>query len=1781
MQPQIADCRVTDILYRSPRTTVYRGIRHSDARAVVIKALTSDFPNPRDLARLRLEFRVATRVQGPGVINVLGLEPWGNNLALIEEQVDGAPLSPPPRDERHLETFFTVAVSITAALARVHEQVVHGDVAPSNILWDPIAQAVKLIDFGAASEIRSEHHAPTTDGLSDSSMPYMAPERSGRINRDLDHRTDLYSLGATFYELLTGVRPFEAHERAELIYCHVTRQPRPPHEVVPGIPVLLSRLVMRLMAKNPEDRYQTAKGLLADLEECQRRWSRSGRLDAFPLGQRDSDGRLRTVQRVCGREHEMQTLFTAFEEARRGASRLVMVSGAPGVGKTVLVKEIRRTIFRLGGFFIEGKFDQFQRHAPYAAMADAFRQLVTQMLSAPEERLTALRTELRDALAPNGRLVLDLVPEMERVIGPQPDMAAANPVEEQNRFHVTMTALFTILARAHRPLVVFLDDLHWSDEPTVALIETLMSERSLGSLLLIGAYRGHEVDETHPLTRLLSAPERQGLITRIDIRPLDRAAVDQLVADSLAMPSDRTTSLSAALFLRTGGNPLAVRELLSLAGREGVLWFDAAQGEWRWDVDRIAGTAEGDDVVDMLLGRLRQLSPATQRWLQMASCLGNAFDLDTLAVVGGTTRRAAARGLWETLREGLVQPMGEDYRLVSEDGLDALDTAGFDVRYQFRHDRVQQAAYALVPEHEVQALHLRIGRSLDAELPAVQRGERIIEIVRHLNIGASLLETGAERLALAQMNLEAARKARASAAYGPALELLETARALLPPGAWRDFFELAYDIHHLGAACAYMSGCLDVAEVRVAELLAQARTPREKANVYSMQLQQLTVCNRMDEAVAAGLTGLRLLGIPMSARPSELSIMGELVSAKLALGRRKVADLEDESVVTDPDVLLAMRILIDFIPPAYLTGNDRLFAVAVLKQVRLSLKHGVCAEAAAAYASYVVLLAGLGDLRNADAFAKLALRLTEKFNAVDSRCRNLVLCTLFGASWNDPWRDLRASFQEAVRAGLESGDLLFTTYACGWVHLWAPDVDIKTAFEEGQKYLAIIEKTDYQNARDAARLAQQFWANLLGRTVSEMSLSSEDFDEDECRERMQEVRNISGVGIDALYRIVLAVIYGREEAGFKVLNRSQRFIRALAGSPYMVDYCLHGFLACAASASNPRHGPQARRYMKSLLKQMRVWAAHAPDNFRQHALLMEAESARVTGDHSRAMWLFDEAVSASRTGLFPRYEALANERAARFFAEQGLCRVAATYLAEARYHYARWGATRKVAALNEDLQRLAESTGGGLSSSEGLVGTATEVDEARTMSRLADGQTMWRAAQALSEEVILERLLERLMSTLRQGAGATRVSLLLRDDDGDQLLVQADSRDERPPQVMQRQRPDGADLPLSVIRYVLRSGEPLILSDARREASLMSDPYLRGNDTCSMLALPLTHRGQHLGVLYLENALTTHAFDGDSVFTLQMLASQVAISLQNAQLYEQVRRLAESFSRFVPREFLRSLGHTQPVDIRFGESVQKEMTVLFADIRRFTTLVERMSADENISFLNTYIEYMEPAILAHGGFIDSYVGDAIMALFDGSPTRAVEAAVAMLRALEDFNTERASAGAVAVDIGIGLNTGRLTLGTIGGAERLKCGVVGDAVNVAARIESLTKRYRARLLISGVTHRQLTYPIRRSTRLVDRVRVAGHDQPVELFEVFAADPPLLREQKRSTLGQWEAAMDLYFAGRFAEAVLLLSGLRTSSALEDDAVLKVHLARAQRYAQSPPGPDWDGVETLSEK
>lgn len=1758
---------IHETLYESARSSVYRATRHPDRLSVVIKALRADPPHPRDVVALRREFRLARRLRGKGSLRVYALEPWLGGVALIEEEFGGEALDRElqSRAGQGLDAFFGLALPLTQALVELHTQVVHGDISPSNILCNPATMEVRFTDFALASEINRGPTNLLAEPLSETSLPYMSPERSGRMHRDLDHRSDLYSLGVVLYQLLTGVLPFGASDRPGWIYSHVTRKPSPPRKLDPALPEVLSSIVLRLLEKNPEERYQTARGLLGDLTECSTRFRASGRVDSFELGHHDERRALTGSHRLCGREAELGILLRQFENAAQGASVGVLISGEAGVGKSALVSEIRRPIFRLNGYFIEGKFDQFQRSQPYAAFAQALRQLVVQVLNEPEDLLARHVAELHDVLGPNGQLVVDLVPEFERLIGPQSPPARGNPVEEQNRFQTTLAALIRTFARKEHPLVLFFDDLHWSDEATLALVETLLHDQALRSFLFIGSYRPGEISDGHPLLSTISRFKSEARVELLSLEPLSKEAVTQVVRFALQADQERCAPFASQLLEHTKGNPLFLSEAIKAVHRAGALTFDAASSSWTWDANRVRDILHRD-VVELLVLRLRALSPATTALLSVASCIGTSFDLDTLALGRGCAIAEAAQNLAEAAQEGVIVQLGEDPGLLPSEGQPwAHDTPPSAIHWRFQHDYAQQAAHSLLSEDDKLHTHRSIGQALLARYREAPHDDRLIEIVHHLNESRSLVTTDRERLELSELNLAAARKAMRSAAYGPAFALLQTGSELLPDGSWNSHQAHTQELHRQLAACAYLTGRLELGEELCDQLLERASSPLAKAEVHAMQLVQLTLCHRMEDAVAAGLRGLRLLGVRMTHRPSTFAILKDLLTAKQRLRGRSVASLADAPRLDDPEISLCIRILIDFLPPAYLTGNDKLFAASVLRGANLSLKHGVGPGSASAYASYVVLLAGLGDLTAAYEFGQLALSLTTRLGT-DSHCRNQVLYTVFGHSWNRPWREMRGLFEKAVKAGLDSGDMLFTAYACGWIHLWDPDVDLKTAWDEGRKYLSIIQRSGYQNAFDAASLAQQLFGNLLGKTQHHLSLSDDTFDEQACLERMQRQGNVSGLGIRTLYQIKLCLLYEDYERGFAFVENPGPGLRALAGSPYLVEYTIHAFLVCASVANGSRRRA-AVRHMRRLKRSMAGWAKHCPENFGPHLLLMEAEIAGLRGRVADAARLFSQAISASHEGGFLRYQALANERAGRFFANTGLLDVAAVHTKEARRLYARWGASAKVRHLDERQRQL-------LGQAPRQLPAATEMNEV-----WSDVETIWKASQTLSEEVVLERMLERLMLVLREHGGATRAVLILREPDSHQFLVQAQTHDDGGVTVLQQVALEQAGIPVDLVRSVISSAEPTVVSDVADRPELLYDPYLRRCDARSLLVMPILQGGGVLGVLYLENQRVAHVFTPERLATFRMLASQAAISLQNARLYEHLQQMADSFSRFVPREFLRGLGRTQFIDIRVGESVQKTMTVLFSDMRGFTTLVEGMKPEENVKFVNSYISYMEPAILANSGFVDSFIGDAIMALFDSSPELAVRAAQAMLEALEEFNLDRAAAGVAPVSIGIGVNTGPLTLGTIGGTDRFKCGVIGDTVNVASRIEGLTKRYRVPLLISGQTWVAMPSAARAHTRFVDRVCVAGHSEATDLFEVFEVDPEPLRLAKAAAGDRWRAALDLYYARRFREAQSEFFQLATL--LPGDPVTSMFAARAGRLLEQPPDDAWSGVELLTEK
>lgn len=1662
--PRIPGFDITEVVHTSQLRVIYRALRVVDGRPVVLKTLRARHPRKRDVAELRREFAIADKLRCAGVIRVhalvelgvdsvaIAMEPFGWSLADELAARAGRPIA--------LDRCLAIAIQLAQILGRVHaHDVVHKDVVPRNVLIDPRTDELRLIDFRIASELSRELPSVTSSRRLEGSLPYISPEQTGRMNRDVDYRSDYYALGCTLFELVTGRVPFAARGELEWVHRHISHPVPSARAHRADVPEPLARIIGKLMSKAVEDRYQSAFGLIADLERC-----RETAAD-FVLGAADVPCKLQIPQGLYGRERELDQLRNLFADVAHGVPRVCVVSGDAGVGKSALVNELSKAIAGEHGYLIQGKLDQFHRGSAYRAIATAIHGLVHQVLGEPEAQLAEWRRALLTALGPNGRLIIDLVPELELVIGAQPSVAELPPTEAQHRFHLAVMSVIKVFATADHPLVVFIDDLHWSDIPTLHLLQRLATARELTHLLLIGAYRGGEISAGHPLRLVLTEIAKSREVVELALAPLDREAVVRLTAATVHADATRVAPLADRLHAKTGGNAFFLGQMLASLHERGAIAFAAERGQWTWDLDAVGAAELGDNVVELLVASLRRLSEATQRVLELAACIGNTFDLGTLAIIYQRSLEDTATALAEALQRGVVVPIDEDYAL-----------AGFNASYRFQHDRVQQAAYALIDADRRQAVHLSIGRLIQAHSSPEELDRWLIDIVGHLDAGRALIETADQRRELAVLNLRAGREAQRSSAYESALGFLRVGAELLPADAWDTDYELVMALRTLYQQCAYLTGDYDEAHAWTETMLARARTPLEKAEVLSARTRQYATMGKMRESIQAAILGLSLLGVELSDQPGASSIAAEVAEVARNLGDRQIHELIHAPPLADPAQRVSLRLLMEIFPAAFLSGSGDLFPYLVLKAVNISLRHGTGPESAFAYAAYGMLLCGaLGDPALGLAYGQLAVAMNEQLDDIALKSRVIYVYTMFVHHWSAHWSSMTPWFRKGIEAGYQSGDLLYLAYSAQDCIIWDPRLDLETASEEQRRYLRIVEDCEYRDSLDSGTLFLQMQLNFRGLTDGPHSLSDASFDEAAVLSGMRARAFMTGVANYQIYKAEIHHFYGDHAGALAFIAAQDEMLASSMSLPQLVRFVVVSFLVRAAL--DPRG---ARPRLDADLRRMSAWAEHCPENFAHLRAMMRGELERIDGRVEAALHELGDASAMARANGFRRDEAMAHELAGRCLIAAGLPRAAEGYLRTARYLYDRWGAARKVADLERRYPHLLDPVE--------QVPAVHALAPASAQAAM-DLSSVVKASQAISGEIVLDQLVHKTVELLVENAGAQRGCFVARD--GEALLVRATT--------------DGSSaLPSAVIHSVLRTGKPLVLDDAMA-SRFARDPYVVAHQPRSVLCVPVSGHGSIEGVIYMENRLTSNVFTADRIEVITLLSAQAAISMENARLYAAQLDLVAAQRRFVPMQFLRSLGHADIARVGLGELVAKEMTVLFADLRDFTPLAERLGPRAMIELLNRYFGRMSDPIASAGGFIDSFTGDEIMALFDTTADRAVEAGIGMWRALEALNRELVADGGPPLGLGIGINTGPLVLGTVGAHDRLKCGVVGDTVNIASRIEQLTKRYGARLLIGEQTFAALTAPERFALRKLDGVMVKGRRTTITVYEVLDAAP----------------------------------------------------------------------------
>lgn len=1527
--------RVLEKIYTGTRTLVYRGLRKQDQQPVVIKLMRNEYPSFNELVQFRNQYTIAKNLDIPGIVQPLSLETHGNGYALVMEDFGGISLQEWMKQNiPSVEEFLDIAIQISLILEKLHrDRIIHKDIKPANILINPTTKQIKIIDFSIASLLPRETQEIQNLKVLEGTLAYLSPEQTGRMNRGIDYRSDFYSLGVTFFELLTGRLPFQSNDPLELVHCHIAKQP--PSFTSEEIPQVLSDIVTKLMAKNAEDRYQSAFGLRYDLELCLQQWQKTKQITTFELGNRDICDRFLIPEKLYGREVEVTTLLQAFEYVSSGNQEIILVAGFSGIGKTAVVNEVHKPIVRQRGYFIKGKYDQFQRNIPFSAFVQAFRDLIAQLLSESDTNLQQWKTKILENLGENGQIIIDVIPELEKIIGSQPPVPELFGTAAQNRFNLVFQKFIQVFADKAHPLVIFLDDLQWADLASLKLIQLLINENNTGYLLLIGAYRDNEVTTAHPLMLTLEELSKKGLsINTITLSPLKQSDVNQLIAETLNCSLELALPLAELVYQNTQGNPFFTNQLLKSLYEDGLIKFNFDSGYWQCDISQIRSIALKDDVVDFMALQLQKLPVSTQKVLQLAACIGNQFDLNTLAIICEQSLEETAASLWKALQAGLIVPQSEIYKFFQDDDNDLLVIDQLAItnhqlpNYKFLHDRVQQAAYSLIAAEQKKSTHLNIGQLLLQNIPETEWRDKIFAIVNQLNIGAELITQQEQRNQLASLNLIAGQKAKATTAFLAAIEYLNRGINLLREDCWQSQYELTLALYTNAAEAAYFGSKFEQMERFAEVVIQQAQTLLDKIKIYEIKVIAAIVQTQQQQAIKIALFVLQLLDINIPNQPSANEIQQAIEEVSADLAGKEIADLINLPVMNNPEKIAAMRLLMAVIPAAFQTAPE-LVPIITLKMVSLSINYGNCAVSAYGYCLYGLLLCGaFGNIDSGYQFGNLALKIVSKFDAKELQAKIFTVVNAHIKFWKEHLMNTLSPALEGYAMGLETGDLEYAGY-CAYiypVHSFWSGKELGQTEKEVQTYCEALTQIKQQVALTWNQIYWQTVLNLQGKSENVCYLIGSAFDEKEMLPRHQQMNDFYTMGHLFLNKLMLCYLFEDIPQAVENAAKAEKCLGGLTGLIVVSLIYFYDSLARLALYPNASEDEQAEIFhnIQANQEKMQQWAEHAPMNFLHKYYLVEAECDRVLGKYVEAMELYDRAIALAKENEYLNEEALIHELAAKFYLQWGKNKIASIYMTDAYYAYARWGAKAKVAYLESKYPQLltsilqAERKPSKIGETISLISTGTIHSTSKETSVILDLAGVMKAAQAISGEIQLEQLLSTLMRVVLENAGATKCALIL--SKAEKWVIEATgSTEETGTKVLQSIPLETSQtVPVSLIYYVARTHKTLVIDDSRTTASteqfssLQNDPYIQRQQPKSLMCNPILYRGKLIGILYLENNLTAGAFTSSRMELLSLLCSQAAISLENARLYQQAQDYAQQLEQ--------SLNHLQQIQLQLVQS---------------------------------------------------------------------------------------------------------------------------------------------------------------------------------------------------------------------------------------------------------------------
>lgn len=1497
MLVSIKNYSLEELIAENSENSIYRATSIQDNTPVWVRILKNRYPSVSEIARLRHEFEISRVFDPSRVLRAETFQQLANSQVLVYPHFEGISLEVFLKTYTfEIESFLKIAISLAETIGHIHQKkVIHEDINPKNIFIDLKTFRVIAGGFGNASMLSKEHSQSKSHTKLESLPAYASPEQFGRMHRNIDHRSDIYSLGIVLYELATATLPFNTRDFLELMHHHLTMIPKSPSEINPNIPKAISDIILKCLMKIPEERYFSAFGVLNDLQFCLNAFVIDGQIPLLTPGAQDVYDVFRIPQTLYGRNQELKALENAFEYICKGQSECIMIGGYSGIGKTSLVEEAEKHIVQSKGYFVSGKFDQLQRDIPYTGVIQACRDLIQQVLTESDAVLIPLKERLFDALQNYGQLMVNLIPELELIIGKQPILPETGTQETQNRLQLFFGRFIRAFATPGMPLVFFLDDLQWADAPSLNLIRVLMTDRSIEHFLLIGAYRDNETSPSHPLMLTLQEIEKErGPIQSLILTPLDLASVIHITSDTLHCDKETASTLAQVLHQKTGGNPFFLIELLKNLHQEKLIVFNPNIKCWEWNLDQIRVVESSENVVDLMIKKIMQSPKETQQILTLAAAIGVRFELHIVARYLQQSLGKTLNILWRAITDELIDPVGDSYKLIvssEDDPFNPDELRDVEILFEFAHDRIQQAAYLMLSSKEQSILHYKIAHLLMDSIPPENVDDKIFEITSHLNRGVNEVTTAQEKKFVAEINLKACLKAKKSAAFGTGFECIDVARRCLDPEMWKLDYQLAYQVFLESAECAYLVKRFDLIDSLSDVIMKNAHTIEDKARLYILKIDFNTNISENRQALRNGIECAALFGVKIDEEPSGFDIIVSLIRMKLRLRKYTIDQMESLPAVKEKDKAILIEILIHMAPPAFIS-NKKLFCYLTNILFILTIDYGCTPTSSLVFQSLAGLMEMLfRDYPKAYELGKLAIRLSDNSDNSSFKCRSNYVMAIIINHWTKPLKSNERYMIHSYTYGLEAGELAFISYLSVYFGFLdgAYHKSLRECATRLERYKNIVLSCKNKQAQFSYNFKKQFLAALMRDDFNGLNISNSEFNEESYVKFICSHHEFKGAyQAYVAYKSSFLYLFGHYNKAIELYEESRVSREALLLLPSERELNFYYQLTLLALYPTMNLWEKAKTWwvIYRHMKLLKLWTKLSPYNNSHRLALIRAEIARVQGRKDEAIIQYEKASRLAKKHEFITEAALANELAGKFYLERQQSRMAKSHLLEAHYNYFKAGVTSKVTHLEWEYSQLKGESNEVFSNVQGLDTSQGSQDNDE---RKYDLTAALRAANIIAGEIHLAPLLQHMLKLVMELGGADR-SLFLQEKDNN-WIVQAEKSNTQDAEHVPEGVPyeeAGAILPATVIQYVIRMKKELILNDVSKQGMFAHDPFIMRHPPRSILCMPLKSQGKVTGILYLENGVTTEAFTPAKLEVLMLLTGQIATSIENATLYTQL-----------------------------------------------------------------------------------------------------------------------------------------------------------------------------------------------------------------------------------------------------------------------------------------------------